>query len=452
LGPSYNGGYNYKMNRKVPAAIERMIHFEDQATAEEKDLIHAMAARYDISDSEDKHREELNRLYAAALKPLVLKYSGDIEIKALYIDAMMLIHAWDFWTNDGDAKPWTPELVQYCRDILKLNSHHPAALHYYIHLTEASRKPEVALASADSLLQLFPGIAHMVHMSSHEYERIGYYEKGVRTNDAADEALALYDALAGNLQLSKHVPHYFAVETYCALSGAMYKKAIQKALFCRSLINPSASNTYDQYLHMFPLLTMVRMGKWQEIIRDSTLVGAGWTNAEILDDFAKGMALVKSGRLPEAEQRLKHLQLKKGDSILKIQFAPYESSPFDCAIVAENILRATILFSQNKIDESLSALQKAVAAEDKLLYTEPKLWMTPARQYLGSYLLQLHRFREAEKIYRDDLVMNPGNGWSLIGLYQALKAEHRNSELKKLKMQYLNSFSQADKLPIASVY
>lgn len=452
LGPSYNGGYDYKMNIKVPAVIDEMVRFADQASIEEKNLVQAMANRYDIFDAEDKRRPELNGLYAATLKPLVSRYPDDIEVKALYIDAVMLIHAWDFWTNDGVAKPWTNELIQYCRDILKLNPHHPAALHYYIHLTEASRQPEVALASADSLLKLFPGVAHMVHMSSHEYERIGYYEKGVNANDAADDALASYDSLAGDLNLSKHVSHYYAVETYCALSGAMYKKAIQTALICRTLINPSQEDTYDQYLHMFPLLAMVRMGKWQEIIQDKTFIDASWTYAEVLNDFVKGMAFAKTGDLLQAEQWLKHLQAKKEDSILKILFAPYESSPYECAIVAENILKAVILFGQKKVDESLTYLQKAVAAEDKLLYTEPKLWMTPARQYLGSYLLQLRRFKEAEKIYRQDLVMSPGNGWSLLGLYQTLKAEHKDSEPGKLKELYLASFSKADVLPNASVY
>ena len=133
------------------------------------------------------------------MQPLIAKYQDDIDIKALYTDAVMLMHSWDFWNNDGTPKSWTPELVQHCQDILKQDPHHPAGLHYYIHVTEASRKPEVALASADSLIKLFPGVAHMVHMSSHEYERIGYYAKGVMANEEADRSLAVYDSLAKGL-------------------------------------------------------------------------------------------------------------------------------------------------------------------------------------------------------------------------------------------------------------
>ena len=221
LGPSYNYGYSYKMNKSIPAILEKMNRSVEQASAKEKDLITAMNKRYDVNDTADNERKALNAHYAGAMKQLVDKYAGDIDIKALYTDAVMLIHSWDFWHNDGTPKEWTPELVSYCEDILAKDSRHPGALHYYIHVTEASRKPEVALASADSLIKLFPGIAHMVHMSSHEYERIGYYVKGVVANEKADRSLVIYDSLAKGLFPQVHVPHYFAVDAYCALSGAM---------------------------------------------------------------------------------------------------------------------------------------------------------------------------------------------------------------------------------------
>ena len=34
-------------------------------------------------------------------KQLMLEYPDDNDIKALYIDAVMLIHAWNFWNPDG---------------------------------------------------------------------------------------------------------------------------------------------------------------------------------------------------------------------------------------------------------------------------------------------------------------------------------------------------------------
>ncbi|RYY14336.1 MAG: hypothetical protein EOO04_30365 [Chitinophagaceae bacterium] len=452
MGPTYNFGYAYKMGNGVPAVIALMNQHKERASDKEKDMIKAMNSRYNITDATDSERKQLNENYAGALRPLVGKYNDDLDLKILYTDAVMLVHPWSFWNNDGTAKSWTAELVKNCEDVLGKDPHHPAALHYFIHLTEASRKPNVGLASADSLRKLYPGIAHMVHMSSHEYERIGYYVKGVQANEEADRSLGQYASLATGLGLSAHVPHYYAVDAFCALSGAMYKKAIQKTMTLRQSIDPDYANTYNQYLYMYPVLANVRMGKWQAILQDTTSINPEWTYAGILSDFSKGMAYAKTGNYAQAETHLEKLRAKQKDTILRVRFTPMMSTPFECSVVAENILLATTSFHQKKYEQAFTAIKKAIRAEESLIYSEPNLWMLPARQYLGAFLLKLKQSKEAEKVYRDDLKWNPGNGWSLVGLYQALKSQQKTRELKDLKLRYLNSFSDADVIPTTSAY
>jgi tetratricopeptide (TPR) repeat protein len=194
------------------------------------------------------------------------------------------------------------------------------------------------------------------------------------------------------------------------------------------------------------------MGKWNDILNDTTLINADWSYASVINDFVKGMAYAKTGNIPEAEKHLSSLQEKMNDTVLQVKFAPYSSTPYECSIVAENILSATISFEQKKYDAALSTIQKATTAEDKLLYAEPKEWMLPARQYLGAYLLQLNKAKEAEKVYRKDLVWNPGNGWSLLGLYQSLAAQNKITDAAPYKPRYMNSFSHADVLPTTSAY
>ena len=452
LGPTYNYGYAYKMQGSVPAILQAMNRHANGANAKEKALMAAMNLRYDGTDPADRQRAALNARYAEALKPLVHTYADDIDIKALYTDAVMLLHPWDFWYNDGRPKAWTPELVQYCEDILQKDPRHPAALHYYIHVTEASRQPEVALPGADSLLRLFPGVAHMVHMSSHEYERIGYYGKGVDANEKADRSLVVYDSLAKGLLPQVHVPHYFAVDAYCALSGAMQEKALAKSLVLRNSVQPTGEAMYLQSQYMFPQLAMVRLGKWNDILQDGTPIEPEWRYAQILHHFSRGMALAKTGSHSEAEAQLQQLREAMKDVSLRKKFAPHTSSPAECATVAENILAATLFFERQQPAQALKAIQKAIQAEDSLIYSEPKIWMLPARQYLGAFLLQSGQAKEAERVYREDLVWNPGNGWSLLGLYQALQAQGKRGELAGLKKKYTASFSEAEMIPLRSAY
>lgn len=72
-------------------------------------------------------------------------------------------------------------------------------------------------------------------------------------------------------------------------------------------------------------------------------------------------------------------------------------------------------------------------AEDRMFYSEPKDWLMPARQYLGAFYLRMGKPATAEKVYREDLSWNPGNGWSLPGLCQSLKAQHKDKEIAAYK-------------------
>ena len=51
----------------------------------------------------------------------------------------------------------------------------------------------------------------MVHMSSHEYERMGYYAEGVEANEDAGRSIHVYDSLAKGLFPVKSM-HYDGVQ------------------------------------------------------------------------------------------------------------------------------------------------------------------------------------------------------------------------------------------------
>jgi tetratricopeptide (TPR) repeat protein len=450
MGPGYNFSLHYKMRKEVPAAIQSMNQYSGQASPKEKKLMEVMNLRYS-SDTSDKERKSLNMAYANGMHALVSLFPNDPDIKILYVDAMMLIHAWDMWNNDGTPKNWTPDMIRLCEEVLKENPRHPAALHYYIHLTEASRHPEVALESANTLKDLMPGVAHMVHMSSHEYERNGYYTQGVEVNDWADDDMILYDSLAKNIHLRLFSSHYFAVQAYCGLTGAMYRRGLSNAIRCRKSAVPSYDDTYAQYLFMMPSFTLVRMGKWEEILKDDSVPDASWTYAGLMYDFARGMAFVNTGHPDSARERLLLLQRKSADTILAISDT-LTNTALQGAEEAGEILKASIFFSERKYDSAIAHITQAIRTEDGLFYSEPKYWLIPARQFLGAFYLKMGKPAMAEKVYREDLVWNPGNGWSLLGLCQSLKAQNKTEQITPYQKKYRQSFSSAEQLPPGSVY
>ncbi len=447
-GPYYNAAHTYKMPPGIPAVLARMNALSAYASPKEKRLIEVMNTRY-APDPTDAERVKLNQAYATATRQLLSEFN-DPDTKMLYVDAIMLMHAWDFWNTDGTPKIWTPEVVALCEDVLKQSPNHPAALHYHIHLTEASRHPEVALADADKLRTGLPGVPHMVHMASHEYQRNGLFEQGVIVNDEADKNLTTYDALATNLGLVKHSTHYFAVQTYCALSGGMYEVGLRDALRCRQSVKPTPDNADDQYMYMLPSLTLVRLGKWTEILATDK-PAESWPYATILDHFARGMALANTGKTAEAQTHLQQLRNRLTNPILAIRDIPF-NAPVSSAQIAGHMLEAAILFADKKHASAVAALNQAIGLEDQLIYTEPSDWPLPARQFLGAYLLQMHQPKQAEAVYREDLAHHPGNGWSLVGLHHALRQQGKRAELGQIEASYRVAFSKAEQIPASSIY
>jgi tetratricopeptide (TPR) repeat protein len=231
----------------------------------------------------------------------------------------------------------------------------------------------------------------------------------------------------------------------------MYQKTMPLAYRCRNSVHPAYRETDDQAKYSMPLMAYVRMGKWDEIIADSILPDKEWPLANVLYNFSKGMAFARKGKLEEAGKFLERLRFFEQDSILKIVDTPF-NAPIKMAGIADLILAASISFEQKKYEQSMSLLKQAILIEDSQIYSEPKDWLIPTRQYLGAYLLQLNKPAQAEQVYREDLQWNPGNGWSSLGLYQSLMAQGKAGQASVYRKIYLESFSASDSIPPASVY
>ena len=90
--------------------------------------------------------------------------------------------------------------------------------------------------------------------------------------------------------------------------------------------------------------------------------------------------------------------------------------------------------------------------EDQLAYDEPQDWFVPVRHMLGAELTKMSRPVEAESVYREDLRRNRGNGWSLFGLAQALKAQGRDTEAAAVRSHYAKAWSGSDVVLTASAF
>ena len=105
-------------------------------------------------------------------------------------------------------------------------------------------------------------------------------------------------------------------------------------------------------------------------------------------------------------------------------------------------------FREMKYNDAITAFQKAVVAEDNLVYNEPRDWLLPAREYLGDIYLTMGLYPQAIAIFKEDLRINPSNGWSLTGLKIAYQASGDTQALKQTEADLAIGWQISD-IPIS---
>ena len=449
-GPNIND-FEYTATPEAFAAAQKALSLQNNCSPKEKALIAAMAVRY--TPDRTVSRVSLNQFYATAMKNAYKSFGQDADVCTLYADALMLQHPWVYWKHNGDAEPWTPELLTVLEGAIKINSIHPGANHYYIHAVEASKNSKRAMASADKLGKLMPGVSHMIHMPSHIYIRNGEYAKGIRVNEMSVKSYANYLALYPDVQNNAglYLVHNLHMQTNCAMMKANYSYSNKSASATSMSIDtsylslPAPAGTYMQYLYMTPTINNVRFGKWDAILNDQG-VNEHYIYSSTLWHWARGMAFAGKNKFTEADNELKIVQEKMKSPDMLLVMAPY-NAPADAAKVAVKILEGIIAAKQHDFTTAIRVLSEGVVYEDKMIYNEPKDWLLPAREYLGTVLLQSGNASKAADIFEEDLKENPDNHWSLYGLYQTLQKQKKAAAAKVVKNQFDKAFENADIVP-----
>ena len=414
------------------------------ASAVEQALIEALSHRYANPQPED--RGPLDQAYADAMRAVWKEHSDDPDVGALFAEALMDLRPWDQWTHEGQPQPGTDEILATLDEVLKLDLNHPFANHLYIHALEASPHPERALAAADRLRDLQPGLAHNVHMPSHIDIRIGHWYEAITANLKAVEADRRYRAVFGEPKglivfYAAHNQHMLA---YAAMMTGQCDLAIEHI---RAMVKGMPEEEVKEHATVAeafiaaPYEVLVRFGRWDEILAEPDhpefMV---FTRA--FGHAARSIAYAAKGDIKSA--RAEQTAFLEASKLVPAEDVFGNNSCQALLAVATPMLEGEILIRDGKLDQGLSELRTAVDAEDALHYDEPPGWILPVRHSLGANLMQAGRFAEAEQVYRDDLARLPENGWSLFGLARSLELQHKNDEAAAVEARFQKIWSKAD--------
>jgi tetratricopeptide (TPR) repeat protein len=443
LGPNINAQMDSAAGAEAWSAITTARDLAAGGPAAEQALIEALAQRYATVPTAE--RPPLDSAYAGAMGVVATSFPKDADALTLYGASLMNLSPWYYWTGDyGNREPRedTPTMLASFERALALNSDHPGACHYYIHSVEAAY-PEKAVECADHLARLMPGAGHLVHMPGHIYIRVGRYADAVRQNEHAVHADETYiqDQRPGGLYPTAYYPHNYHFMWFAATMAGMSDKALYAARQVAPKVPLEVAKQiyWIQNVLVLPQLAMVTFGDWEGVLAES-MPPEELHNATAMAHYSRGIAFAATGRESDARIELEAVRQIADE----IGANDTSEGPEIVVAIAGHALAGEIALRTGDADGAVRHLEAAARLEDGMLYDEPPVWYFPVRHSLGRALLEAGQPIEAEERYREDLVRFPANGWSLIGLANALEAQGRKAEAEEVREEFRTAWSAAD--------
>jgi tetratricopeptide (TPR) repeat protein len=421
LGPNINMPMVEAAVAPARAALARAQELAAGAAPKEQALIAALARRY----APDLERPEADQAYAAAMREVAATYPDDHDIAALFVEALMDTQPWDYWEADRQTpKGHAAEAVAVTERVLAAEPNHPAAIHLYIHLLEASHHAKQAEAPAERLGALMPASGHLVHMPSHIYYKAGRYKDSLAANEAAvaaDERVLAASAEPG-VYSSGYYPHNVHFVLVSAQMAGKADTALAAAEKLPGIIAPEVAREvpWVQAILTARYTAAAQLADAGTVLGlpdpgdEFPLVKAAW-------HYARGVALAQQGELAEAQAEV--------DAIVAIgranpmeDLAAWGIPGQEVLLVARHVILARIAQQAGDLGRAADELRAASALQDGFSYMEPPWWYYPVRQTLGAVLLAAGEPEQAAEAFTAALAEAPNNAWSLWGLMRAQQA------------------------------
>ena len=470
-GPNYNKDWDafdptdlHASLRRAHAAITSARDVAAGAAEVERDLIHALARRFPGPEPvEDFGPWKL--AYADAMADVHARHPHDLDVAALYADAMMNLTPWQLWevaTGEPTTGARTPEIKRVLEESLRLpgGSAHPGLLHFHVHLMEMSAHPEQALGSADALRTLVPDAGHLLHMPTHIDVLCGDYARVVAGNEAAiaaDRRWAAHVGDEGFYALYRAHDHHFRI--YGALFAAQRQVALDavdglEEMISEELLRVEVPPMADWLEGFVPMRVhvLVRFGDWEELIatplpHDVELHCV--TTAMI--HYGRAVAYAATSRTTEARAERDAFRA----AVARVPASRYlfNNNCLDILAIAAAMLDGEIAYREGAYDEAFAHLRRAIELDDTLPYDEPWGWMQPTRHAYGALLLEQGEVALAEAVYAADLGLDstlgracqhPGNVWSLHGYHECLTRLGKADTARVVAQQLTLAAARAD--------
>ncbi len=341
--------------------------------------------------------------YESAMKAIVDQYPADTEAKVFH-GVIMVANAPPTDMTFAQQK----KAAEILTALYKGQPNHPGLAHYIIHAFDSPPLARFAIDAARQYAAIAPAAPHALHMPSHTFTRLGYWDESIQTNRRAADT----EPAPGG----KAHPMDYMVYAYLQQGRDAAALAVIQELGGNTTGEYVAGSVGGYNALAMPARYVLEREDWAAARGLS--VGTGAASVVAVRRFARGIGAARSGDVAAAKAET--MELEKLAAALKAQNDAY----WAIAVHAQQLaVSAWVAHLEGRHQDALRLAREAADTEEtveKHAVTPGPL--LPARELLGDILMVHNQPANALVAYEETLKREPNRFRTIYGAAKAAKA------------------------------
>jgi len=427
-----------KDNSQLRAGRESAERGKAAGARTERELAYIAAVASLYSGFESTPQQARLVAYRDAMQGLASKYSDDKEAQIFY--ALALAAAEEPTDKTYAARLKAGAILE---KLFREEPDHPGLAHYIIHTYDVPSLAGKALLAARRYSAIAPDAPHALHMPSHTFTRVGYWQDSIDSNRAAAAA----SRRVGQTTEELHASDY---QVYAYLQTAQDEAArkVLEALpemasrFDATLVVSGAAGPDAGYfaLAAIPARYAMERRDWQRAAElQPRQTPFPYTDA--ITWFARGIGAARLRDTPKVQASVSALQ----DIRTRLEKAKDGYWAGQAEIQRLELVAWSTLAEGHK-DLALATMKSAAEMEDgtdkKAITPGP---LAPARELLGEMLLEVNQPAQALQQFEATLKKEPNRFRALYGAARAAELSGNREASRKYFAELLKICELADK-------
>jgi hypothetical protein len=376
--------------------------------------------------------------YRNAMGDLAEKYPEDHEAKIFYALALAV-------AADPADKTYADQLKAgtILEKLFEEEPTHPGLAHYIIHTYDVPALAGRALVAARRYSDIAPDAPHALHMPSHSFTRLGYWQESIDSNVAAAAAARRQGQTAEELHDSDYETYAYLQTGQDEAAGRIVRSLPEiasrfdpKALLIGA--GPPAAGYFA--LAAIPARYALERRDWQQA-EQLALRETPFPFTDAITWFARGLGAARLGHTAAANEASNALKLIQ-ERLLRAN-EPYWARQVEIQALA---VAAWSALATGAKEDALRQMESAAEMEDR---TEKSAVtpgpLSPARELLGEMFLEMNDPTKALNQFEATLKKEPRRFNSLYGAAQAAQLRGSLDTSQKYFGELLTVCAHSDK-------